>query len=100
MRLAVDNDQAGAGESRSRFLPHWPRLMGVDLAARYLGVSPTTFKSLNIKSRPIGRRVLWDRLDLDRYADALGDQPLTIQDTAAEAAEIERRFLEKRRAKN
>lgn len=100
MRLAVDNHQNQSGESGTRFLPHWPRLMGVDLAARYLGVSPTTFKGLNIKSRPIGRRVLWDRLDLDRYADQLGDQPLSVQEATAEAAEIERRFLEKRRAKN
>ena len=100
MRLAVDNIEATGDHGRHRHLPHWPRLMGIDLAARYLGVSPTTFRSLNIKSRPIGRRVLWDRLDLDRYADALGDQPLSIDETAAEAAEIERRFLEKRSAKN
>lgn len=85
---------------RERFLPAWPRLMGVDLAAGYFGVSANTFKALNIQPRTIGRRVLWDRLDLDRYADRLGDQPLATADRVAEAAEVERRFLERRRGKN
>lgn len=79
-------------------LPDWPRLMGVDMASRYLGVSVGTFRSLNIRNQNIGRRVVWDRNDLDRYADRLSDQPLTADQIRAEASEVERRFLERRRA--
>ncbi|PWG03486.1 hypothetical protein DF286_11855 [Sphingosinicella humi] len=81
-------------------LPDWPRLMRIELAAPYLGVSPSTFRSLNIAAHTIGRCVLWDRADLDRYADRLGNQPLAEPDRLAEAAEVERRFLERRRGTN
>jgi hypothetical protein len=78
-------------------LPDWPRLMGDDLAAQYLQISATTLRALNITPRHIGRRVLWDRHDLDRYIDRLADQPMSAEDEEAESAEVERRFLEKRR---
>ncbi|WP_313332144.1 hypothetical protein [Sphingobium yanoikuyae] len=78
-------------------LPEWPRLMDAELASAYFGVSAGTFRALGIQSRNIGRRVVWDRVDLDRFADRLSEQPLTETDRAAEASEVERRFLERRR---
>lgn len=77
-----------------------PRLMNAEQAAAYFSISVNTFKALNIKPRSIGRRTIWDRLDLDRYADRMADQPLAAVDEQHEAAEVERRFLEARRGKN
>lgn len=58
-------------------LPFWPRLLSEDMAAAYLGISKSNFherwsaaKELPQPHR-IGSRVLWDRLLLDRYVDAL-----------------------------
>lgn len=79
-------------------LPNWPRLMNAEMASQYLGISATMFRTLDIRCRNIGRRVVWDRVDLDRYADRLSDQPLTPSERQAEASEVERRFLERRRA--
>lgn len=95
MRVETNTEIESTGQ-RS-FLPNWPRLMSADLACRYLGISPGTFRSLNIRSGNIGRRVVWDRVDLDRYADRLSDQPLSPIDRQAETSEVERRFLERRR---
>lgn len=91
----AEQDEAG-----SRFaarLPYWPRLMGAEMAARYLGVSAGTFRTLNIRSGHIGRRVVWDRVDLDRYADRLSEQPLSPIERKVAATEVERQFLERRR---
>lgn len=58
-----------------RALPHWPRLLSVEQAASYVGISKTTF--LNgvgrawPKSIRHGKRVLWDRTRLDRTVDAM-----------------------------
>jgi hypothetical protein len=52
-------------------LPHWPRLLSGEQAAAYLGVTAPTLKTLGIKPRSLRGRVLYDRHDLDRYADAL-----------------------------
>lgn len=57
-----------------------PRLIDVDQAARYLGISPKTIrnrigpkaeKPFPIKPRRIGRRVLFDIRQLDAYIDSL-----------------------------
>lgn len=80
--------------------PHWPRLMRDDLAAVYLGISATTLRERGPKPKSVGRRVLWDIKDLDRWADRLDGQPLDEADESKEAAEIERRFLESRRGRN
>jgi hypothetical protein len=72
--------------------------MSEDLAARYLSIGTTTLRINGPQPRRMGRRVLYDRHDLDRWADRLGGQPLTVQESKAEAAEVERRFLAKRRA--
>lgn len=79
-------------------LPDWPRLMGAPLAAAYIGLSETTLRAVGPRPREVGKRRLYDRIDLDRWADRLGGQPLTVQERVAEASEVERRFLEKRRA--
>lgn len=52
-----------------------PRLMKRPAAAAYLGVSATMLDELGIKPRRVeGRRLaLYDRLDLDAWADSLSD---------------------------
>jgi hypothetical protein len=66
-------------------------------AADYLSIGTTTLRSEGPEPKRWGRRILWDRHDLDRWADRLGGQPLTAVEQGREASEIERRFLEKRR---
>jgi hypothetical protein len=80
-------------------LPDWPRLMGEELAAAYVSLSATTLRAKGPEPRRLGKRRLYDRADLDRWADRLAGQPLTAQETRQEASEVERRFLEKRRAR-
>jgi hypothetical protein len=79
-------------------LPDWPRLMSEPLAAAYVSLSVTTLRSQGPSPARLGRRRLYDRRDLDRWADRLGGQPLTVAEQRQEASEVERRFLEKRRA--
>jgi hypothetical protein len=78
-------------------LPEWPRLMGEDLAALYLGIGRTMLDEAGPAPKRIGRRKLYDRRDLDRWADALGGQPLTEPQAREEAAEVERRWRDKRK---
>ena len=56
-------------------LPHWPRLLSLQEAARYVGVSINGFKSRigEIWPEPIryGNRTLYDRDQLDRAVDLL-----------------------------
>jgi hypothetical protein len=80
-------------------LPDWPRLMGEDMAAAYVSLSATTLRERGPEPRRLGKRRLYDRNDLDRWADRLGGQPLIAVEQRQEAAEVERRFLEKRRAR-
>ncbi|MCA0450673.1 MAG: helix-turn-helix domain-containing protein [Proteobacteria bacterium] len=76
-------------------LPDWPRLMTIEMAAAYLSRSESTIKDRGPTPKRDGRSVLYDRKDLDRWADRLGGQPLTEVEESAEAKEVERRFLEK-----
>ena len=48
-----------------------PRLLSIELAAEYLGISATTFRLIARRLRQLrcGRRVLYDRLTLDDYVD-------------------------------
>jgi len=68
-------DKAGTdAPSRALDSPsHAPRLLSVKEAAAYLSVSPWTIRSLGwngeIPEVKIGRRVLYDRLDLDRFIE-------------------------------
>lgn len=57
-----------------------PRGLSRIEAARYIGVSPTTFDRLVAEKkmpapREIGTRRVWDRTQLDRAFDALGGGP-------------------------
>ena len=72
--------------------------MSEPLAAEYLSIGTTTLRENGPEPKRYGRRRLYDRHDLDRWADRLGGQPLTVPEQQAEAAEVERRFLERRRA--
>ena len=58
----------------------WPRLMDIPIAAAYIGMSPKTLRNrlsrkaedpFEVKPKRRGRKVLFDRLDLDKYADSL-----------------------------
>lgn len=69
--------------------------MSVQLAAAYLSIGCTFLRERGPAPVRFGRRVLYDRKALDRWADALSGQPLSSEDEAAEAAEQERRFLER-----
>ena len=61
-------------------IARWPRLMRIEVAADYLGISPKTIrnglgpkaeKPFPIKPRRLGRRVLFHIDDLNEYADSL-----------------------------
>lgn len=71
--------------------------MGEGLAAAYLSIGTTMLRESGPAPKRYGRRRLYDRLDLDRWADRLGGQPLTAVEQRQEAGEVERRFLERRR---
>lgn len=74
-----------------------PRLMGVEDAAYYVGISPTYLRQHGPAPKHLGKRRLYDRNDLDRWADRLNGQPLDDVEDQAEAKDVERRFLENRR---
>jgi hypothetical protein len=79
-------------------LPDWPRLMSVELAARYLGLGATTLREMGPdgpKPKRYGKRVLYDRRDLDRWADALDGQPLDAQEREAEGDAVADRVRER-----
>lgn len=58
----------------------WPQLMDIETAARYLSISAKTIRNgtgrkseqpFPVKPVRFGRRVLFRKEDLDRFADAL-----------------------------
>jgi hypothetical protein len=57
----------------------WGRLLSVDDAAEYLGISPGTFRGLGIVTVRIGMRVLYDIRELDEYVDRLSPTGGTIE---------------------
>lgn len=48
-----------------------PRLMSAPEAARYLGLSETTLRGLGLPRRELGKRRLYDRYDLEAFANSL-----------------------------
>lgn len=48
-----------------------PRLLPAPAAARYLGVSESLLRTLPIPRRELNRKRVYDRSDLDLYADSL-----------------------------
>lgn len=82
-------------------LPDWPRLMPIDLAAAYLGISAGTFQTWGIApTETPGRRVLYDRRSLDLFADRLAGQPLSADDMTRAASDEERAFFRDRESRN
>lgn len=74
----------------------WGRLLSADDAAEYLGIGVTMLRGLGIRTKAIGRRVVWDIQDLDRWVDRMDDQPLDGVDQAKEQASEEAAFFARR----
>ncbi len=64
--------------------PLIPALLGETDAARYLGIGTTTLRGLAIKRRKLGGRRLYDRRDLDAFADSLPYEGEVERDEAEE----------------
>ncbi|CAB4124714.1 hypothetical protein UFOVP55_22 [uncultured Caudovirales phage] len=59
---------------RPHMMPGWPRMLSVELASAYVGLSPNAFRQAvqeGIWPHPtnIGRRLLWDKSGLDHIQD-------------------------------
>lgn len=81
-------------------LPDWPRLMSAELAAAYVGISETTFRELApVTAKAIGRRRLFDRKDLDRWADALDGQMLDPVQEESHKRGVEQAWLDSRKGR-
>lgn len=52
-------------------LTYAPRLLPTPQAAAYLGISATKLRDLPLRPKRLDGKVVYDRLDLDSYADAL-----------------------------
>lgn len=48
-----------------------PRLMPAPVAAHYIGVSESTLRTLGLPRRQLGAKRVYDKADLDAYADSL-----------------------------
>ncbi|WOF43807.1 hypothetical protein KNJ79_02250 [Sphingopyxis indica] len=81
--------------ARAEHLPYWPRLMNRPLAAAYLGIGETKLTIEGPAPKRLGKRVLYDIRDLDRWADALDGQPLDDAQRKDEGDDIERRVRER-----
>jgi hypothetical protein len=76
-------------------MPDWPRLMSVELAARYLSIGTTMLRERGPQPKHLGARVLYDRQDLDRWADALSGQELDAPAREAEGDDIAARVAKR-----
>ena len=68
-------------------------------AAAYLSIGATMLREEGPKPKKVRGCTVWDRRDLDRWADALDGQPLSEDEAQAESRDAEDRFLRKREAK-
>lgn len=64
-------------------LTYTPRLLPVDQAAAYLGMSATKLRSLPIPRKVLDGKRLFDRMDLDAYASDLPYEGEALGDEAA-----------------
>ncbi len=55
-----------------------PRLMPAVQAAHYIGVSESTLRGLAIPRKELGGKRVYDRADLDDYADGLPYEQETV----------------------
>lgn len=51
-----------------------PRLLPAPQAAHYIGVSEAKLRELDIPRKVLGAKRLYDRIDLDAYADSLATE--------------------------
>lgn len=65
-------------------------------AADYLSIGTTMLREKGPKPKKFGAKALWDRKDLDRFADALAGQPLDDGEAESHSRDVERSFLEAR----
>ena len=65
-------EQPGSDAKGAIIVSAWPRLLSVELAATYLGLAPQTLRN-HARELPgrkrFGRKVLYDRLELDRLIE-------------------------------
>lgn len=66
-----------------------PRLLAEPDAARYLGMSATTLRALGLPRKEMRSKRLYDRFDLDDYANTL---PYEGQDDAEETKRADKAF--------
>lgn len=52
-------------------MDYTPRLLPIAQAAQYLGVSASKLRTMPIRRKMLDGKRLYDRIDLDAYADAL-----------------------------
>ena len=65
-----------------------PRLMQAKAAAHYLGVSPSKLRALDLPCKRDGGNKLYDRADLDAYADGLPyEHPISEENDSCDAAD-------------
>lgn len=74
----------------------WPRLLKEPDACEYLSIGKTVLREHGPEPKRLGRSVLYDIRDLDRWADRLDDQPLEPDDHLKEAAHVEDTFFKGR----
>jgi hypothetical protein len=95
--MTLKTQLADSFDARAARMPNWPRLMGERMAADYLSIGTTALREKAPKPKKIGGRSLWDVRDLDRFADSLGQATTSYQDEEAVAADVERRWLARRK---
>ncbi|NFV80061.1 hypothetical protein [Magnetospirillum aberrantis] len=67
-------------------LPNWPRLMSVDQAAAYCGLSGEAFRQhVTVQPLRFGRRVLYDRMKIDSWLDEISSNGGVDVDAMIEA---------------
>lgn len=69
-----------------------PRLMSAPEAARYLGLSETSLRGLGLPRRELGRRRLYDRYDLEAFANSLSYDAETLDTAGEDQDECDRLF--------
>lgn len=67
-----------------------PRLMPAGQAAHYLGISASKLRMLPIASKRLDGKRVWDRRDLDAYADDLPTHGETDQRNTCDALFMEK----------
>lgn len=73
-------------------LTYQPRLLSAPEAARYIGVSETTLRALGLPRRELGKRRLYDRYDLEAFANSLRYDAEEVDTASGERDECDRLF--------